>query len=156
MNAFESITQQRRAANFDTGCTSFHYEMLSEEMSTSEWIECILSLNQKQYSLHQCIVEWASKMTLSHRIPKPDPFCLFLTGGAGVGKSHLVRNIVQTVNRIFAINNQVIKTMFLSVHPLELLHIIVQAIHVMQHFFCLSKQRKQMITYHCPLKNLLL
>lgn len=68
MNAFESITQQRRAANFDTGCTSFHYEMLSEEMSTSEWIECILSLNQKQYSLHQCIVEWASKMTLSHRI----------------------------------------------------------------------------------------
>lgn len=55
MNAFESITQQRRAANFDTGCTSFHYEMLSEEMSTSEWIECILSLNQKQYSLHQCI-----------------------------------------------------------------------------------------------------
>lgn len=106
MNAFESITQQRGAANFDTGCTSFHYEMLSEEMSTSEWIECILSLNQKQYSLHQCIVEWASKMTLSHRIPKPDPFCLFLTGGAGVCKSHLVRTIVQTVIRIFAINNQ--------------------------------------------------
>lgn len=106
MNAFESITQQRGGANFDTGCTSFHYEMLSEEMSTSEWIECILSLNQKQYSLHQCIVEWASKMTLSHRIPKPDPFCLFLTGGAGVCKSHLVRTIVQTVIRIFAINNQ--------------------------------------------------
>lgn len=79
--------------------------MLSEEMPTSEWIECILSLNQKQYSL-QCIVELASKMTLSHRIRTPDPFCLFLTGGAGVGKSNLVRTIVQTVNRIFAINNQ--------------------------------------------------
>lgn len=65
-----------------------------------------MSLNQKQYSLHHCIVEWASKMTLSHRIQKPDPFYLFLSGGAGVGKSHLVRTIVQTVNIIFAINNQ--------------------------------------------------
>lgn len=35
MNAFECITQQRAAANFDSGCTSFHYEMLSEEMPTS-------------------------------------------------------------------------------------------------------------------------
>lgn len=38
MNAFEFITQQRAAANFDSGCTLFRYEMLSEEMPTSEWI----------------------------------------------------------------------------------------------------------------------
>lgn len=38
-NAFESSVQQRAAAN-DTRSTSFQYEMLTENMPTSEWIEC--------------------------------------------------------------------------------------------------------------------
>jgi DNA replication protein DnaC len=33
-------------------------------------------------------------------IEKPPPFHIFLTGGAGVGKNHLVRTIVQTATRL--------------------------------------------------------
>jgi chromosomal replication initiation ATPase DnaA len=50
------------------------------------------------------LVDWATKMVLSRFVQKPNPFHLFLTGGAGVGKSHLVHTIVQTVNKLFAVN----------------------------------------------------
>ena len=66
----------------------------------------VLSLNNKQYQFHQFLVDWATKMVLSRFVQKPDPFYLFLTGGAGVGKSHLVRTIVRTVNKLFAVNLQ--------------------------------------------------
>lgn len=115
-NAFDSSAQQTAAAK-DTRSTLYHYEVSTEHMSTSEWIQFILSLNATQYSLHQFIVDWATKMTLSRRIPRPDPFYLFLTGGAGVGKSHLVRAIVQTVNRIFSINSQAGETHVLVCAP---------------------------------------
>ena len=106
MDAFDSPDLRRRAAQLDSNSTPFEYEVLADKLLSNEWIELILSLNEKQYKLHQFIVEWASKMTLAHRIQKPDPFYLFLTGGAGVGKSHVVKAIVQTVNRIFALNRQ--------------------------------------------------
>lgn len=56
-------------------------------------------------------------MILSHQIQKPDPFHLFLTGGAGVRKSHLVRTIVQTVNILFAVNLHTVDTHVLVCAP---------------------------------------
>lgn len=81
--------------------------MCTEDMSTIEWTRMIISLNQQQYIVHQFIVKWAMSMVLSHTSRKPEPFHIFLTGGAGVGKSFLVRTIVQTVDRLLARNNQV-------------------------------------------------
>ena len=46
-------------------------------------------------------------MILTHQIEKPPLFHILLTGGAGVGKNHLVRAIVQTATRIFTRNNQI-------------------------------------------------
>ena len=59
-----------------------------------------------KYELHQFIVNWAMKMTLSHCVTGPDPFHVFLIGRAGTGKNLLVRAIVQTVNRICRTNKQ--------------------------------------------------
>ena len=89
MNAFDS-SLQRCAGQMDSNSTPFEYEVLTDKLPTFEWIELILSLNEKQHSLHQYVVEWAIKMTLTHQIKKPDPFYVFLTGRAGVKKSHVV------------------------------------------------------------------
>lgn len=70
-NALDSSAHNRTAAS-DTRCTSFQYEMLTENMPVSEWIDYVPSLNEKKYSLHQFIVYRSTRMTLSHRISKPE------------------------------------------------------------------------------------
>lgn len=94
------------SVNRDLGLPSYYYELSSQKMSNPDWYELILALNSKQYKLHQFIVSWCTKMLLSHIIKKPAPFHIFLTGGAGVGKSFLVRTMVQTITRLFSQNLQ--------------------------------------------------
>lgn len=63
-----------------------------------------------QAQLHEFVVHWCTRMLLSHTCGKPDSFLIMRTGGAGVGKSHVVRAIVQTVNYLFCRNNQSLDT----------------------------------------------
>ncbi|XP_060596137.1 uncharacterized protein LOC132750210 [Ruditapes philippinarum] len=91
----------------DANVVPHEYIPSTEDVSNNEWKSMILALNDTQYQLHQFIVTWANSMLISHTGKKPNPFHIFLTGGAGVGKSFLVRTIVQTVKRLFQRDNQI-------------------------------------------------
>ena len=100
-NAFDTETVNTVQA--DTGTVPHEYDVSTENVSSDEWIQMIMSLNMKQWELHNFIVNWSTAMALSE---KPKAFHIFLTGGAGVGKSFLVRTIVQTVKHMFARNGE--------------------------------------------------
>lgn len=62
------------------------------------------ALNEEQKKVHNFIFQWCVQITMNYRgTNKPKPFHLFLSGRAGVEKSHLVRTIVQTANRLLNI-----------------------------------------------------
>jgi ATP-dependent DNA helicase PIF1 len=90
----------------DIGLVPHEVEFSNETMSQSDWFELLTSLNTLQSEVHDFIVQWCTNMLISHKTRRPDPFHLFLTDGAGVGKSHLVRVVVQTVNSLFCRCNQ--------------------------------------------------
>ena len=60
-------------------------------------------LNERQLLLFNFIMKYAIKYILSERNnkPTPDPFYIFLSGGAGVGKSFLVNLITEYLKKGF-------------------------------------------------------
>lgn len=63
----------------------------------TDFYKLIQSLNSKQRLLFDFIYYWATAMRLSVNVP--DPFHIFLSGGGGVGKSHLINAIYEGVTR---------------------------------------------------------
>ena len=97
---FSAIAPPEDAQPADLGLQRAEYDHELSSVSTQEWLNMILSLNEEQKPIHQFVLEWCTKMSLTYKTTKrPDPFHLFLTGGAGVGKSHVIKTIVQTVRR---------------------------------------------------------
>ena len=97
---FSAIAPPEDAQPADLGLQRAEYDHELSSVSTQEWLNMILSLNDEQKPVHQFVLEWCTKMSLTYKTTKrPDPFHLFLTGGAGVGKSHVIKTIVQTVRR---------------------------------------------------------
>ena len=64
------------------------------------YYEMVCFLNEKQYHLHNYIYAWCIEERLKIIIQhETEPFYLFLSGGAGVGKSHVVNIIYQSAIR---------------------------------------------------------
>ena len=65
-----------------------------------KYLAMVPSLNDKQRDIHDHIFTWCRRMSLaSSTEEEPDPFYIFLSGGAGVGKSHAIHTIYQTAVR---------------------------------------------------------
>ena len=72
------------------------------QISDDDLRQCVRSLNKRQRYAYDIVLTWCrNKMKNMNRL-KPEeikPIYLFITGGAGAGKSHLIKTIYHTVNK---------------------------------------------------------
>ncbi|XP_071122628.1 uncharacterized protein [Mytilus edulis] len=74
-------------------------EIKKPKTTVNEIRSSVRQLNEKQQEIYYEIRKWCIEVTLNK---EPEPFHLFLTGGAGTGKTHLVRCIYHEANRILS------------------------------------------------------
>ena len=122
--------QEQQASTDTGGSIPTAYSLLHDRIDTHQYLDMVLSLNQEQREIHDYILQWCYNQSVSHRekhpvsgnthcpsvsenlnsqhnngtndgtMSNPEPFYIFMTGGAGCGKSHVVRTIVQTATRV--------------------------------------------------------
>ena len=89
-------TESRRTASrHNFSLTSTH------SLSDPDYLNMLRSLNAKQGLFFDFVYQWATETNLAHQHNQkpPDPFYIFLSGGAGVGKTHTVNSVYQAAVR---------------------------------------------------------
>ena len=77
-------------------------------ISLDEYYEMCSQLNEGQQDLFRFIMKWATEYMLNRDNDdiEPDPFHAFLSGGAGVGKSFLVKVIIEYLRKVLVFPGQ--------------------------------------------------
>ena len=74
----------------------------------------IRSLNDKQRDVFNAVNSWARKTIINFSVEDPieiEPLKLFVTGGAGTGKSHLFKTIYASLNKTLNYKSQNLDTL---------------------------------------------
>ena len=79
---------------------SYSIEMRPGVLSDKDFHNLVLSLNEKQRDVFQHVLKWCSDISISSKTGiTPEQVCLFVSGGAGTGKSHLISALYQMAVR---------------------------------------------------------
>ena len=70
---------------------SYSIEMRPGVLPDKDFHDLVLTLNEKQRYVFQHLLKWCSDISISRKTGKThEQICLFVSGGAGTGKSHLI------------------------------------------------------------------
>ena len=72
------------------------------QISDDDLRQCVRSLNKRQRYAYDIVLAWCRNKMKNMNSLKPkelEPIYLFITGGAGAGKSHLIKTIYHTVTK---------------------------------------------------------
>ncbi len=78
-----------------SGTVDINIETMSRFLSEDKYLNMVRSLNEKQFQVYTHVMQHVSK-------GNPNPLHIFITGGAGVGKSMVLRCIYQGLLRLTA------------------------------------------------------
>lgn len=79
-----------------------HYSLSNHEHiePQNQYLSMVRSLYQRQRKIHDKIFQWCRQLNLAtSKDEEPEPFHFFMTGPAGVGKSHVIHTVYQSAIR---------------------------------------------------------